>query len=217
LPDGLISVIVPVHDGHRHLPAALESVLAQPGQPDLDVIVVDDGSHDLSWQVAEDYEDRGVRLVRVPTTRGDGVAHNTGVAVAHGDWIAFLDAEDEWTRDRLAAGLAAFEADPDLDVVFGYMEIFGENAAVESCRVPGWVPGTMLMRRRAWDRIGGFSAVRAGEVLDWLVEARELGLRKRMLPDVLLRRRSRREREPAMVLREALDRRRRGRPSAGTA
>ena len=213
---GLVSVIVPVHDGHKHLGAALESVLAQSG-PELDVVVVDDGSRDLSWQVAEDYADRGVRLVRVPTTRCDGVAYNAGVAVARGEWVAFLDAEDEWASERLTAGLAAFEADPELDVVFGHMEVVHADRAVAPCRVPGWVPGTMLLRRSAWDHVGGFAAVRAGEILDWLVEARALGLRKRMLCDVVLRRRVVREREPAMVLRDALDRRRRGLPNVGAA
>lgn len=206
-----MSVVVPVHDGHRHLGGALESVLAQ--RPGLDVVVVDDGSRDLTWQVAEAYADRGVRLVRVPTTRGAGVALNTGVAVARGDVIAFLDGHDEWAAGRLEAGLAAFAADPDLDVVFGHMEVFHDDGAVAPCTVPGWVPGTMLVTRRAWDNVGGFTAVRAGEILDWLVEARDLGLRKTMLPDVLLRHRVLRERDPAMVLRDALDRRRRGRPA----
>jgi NAD(P)-dependent dehydrogenase (short-subunit alcohol dehydrogenase family) len=96
VPD-VVSVVVPVRNGERHLAAALDSILAQRG-PALDVVVVDNASQDGSGKVAAAYADRGVRLLHHATPTGPGGSRNTGVAAARGEWLAFLDADDEWLR-----------------------------------------------------------------------------------------------------------------------
>lgn len=205
-----VGVVVPVRDGERHLAAALASIAAQEGVT-TEVVVVDDGSTDASGRIAAD---AGARVLALSGGSGAGAARNAGVAALDTEWLAFLDADDEWTPDRLRVGLAAFAADPALDVCFAHAETFG---AGEPEVVPGLLPGTLLVRRTTWDRVGPLAEVRAGELMDWLLRARDLGLRETMLPDVVLRRRlhdanSTRDRERLSdythVLKAALDRRR---------
>jgi glycosyltransferase involved in cell wall biosynthesis len=206
-----VGVAVPCRNAARFLAAALDSVTAPDGV-ELDVVVVDDGSTDGSAGVARA---RGVRVVDGPQ-QGIGPARSLGVAEVAGDWLAFVDADDEWMPGRLEAGLAAFAADPDLDVCWGHAEIFHDVHGVQKV-VPGVLPGTLLLRRATWDAVGPMRSLRAGEVADWLLRARDLGLRERMLTEVLLRRRihdanTTRDREGlrdyAKVLKDGLDRRR---------
>lgn len=95
---GLVSVIIPVYNGERYLRTAIESVLAQNVCP-IEIIVVDDGSTDASQTVAREF----MPMVQVITqsNRGASVARNRGVALAHGEILAFLDADDLWLADKL--------------------------------------------------------------------------------------------------------------------
>ena len=222
-----VSVIVPVRDGARHLGEALESVLAQT-HPNSEIWVVDDGSRDESAAVAARFSDRGVRCVSQPPS-GAAAARNRGVALATGDFLAFLDADDLWTPDKLACQCAALEADSTLDLVFGHAEQFISLELDETTRArlccpegsaPGFVAGAMLARRAVFTSAGPFETRwELGEFLAWFARVRELGRRERMLDRVVLRRRlhetnqGRQKRghypDYARILKAALDRRRR--------
>jgi glycosyltransferase involved in cell wall biosynthesis len=190
-----VSAVIPVFNGERHLAAAIESVLLQRPRP-LELIVVDDGSTDGSAAVAR----------RFPEVRyhhqgngGIGAARNRGLALARGAFVAFLDADDVWTQGKLARQLEAFAVDPTLDIVSGHVEQFLspelDEAVARRIRppdglLPGHAFGAMLIRRAAFDRVGPVSTVREkAECVDWCLRASDLGLRLRMLPDVVLRRR----------------------------
>ncbi len=221
-----VSVIVPVRDGASYLGDALESVLSQT-QPAAEIWVVDDGSRDDSAAVAARFAARGVRCVSQPPA-GAAAARNHGVRLATGNLLAFLDADDLWTIDKLAAQCAALAADPALDVVFGRVEQFVSSdltaAAQAQLRcppgsMPGFVPGAMLVRRTAFERAGPFETHwEIGETIAWYTRAQELGLRARMLDAVVLRRRLHdtnqgqtkrgHYRDYAHILKDALDRRR---------
>ena len=221
-----VSVIVPVHDGAKYLGAALESILAQT-RPAAEIWVVDDGSRDHSAAVAARFAGRGVRCVSQPCG-GAAAARNHGVALATGNLLAFLDADDLWTPDKLACQCAALMEEPALDLVFGHVEQFvsPELAAGTHARVrcpagslPGFAPYTMVVRRTAFDRVGPFETRwEIGEFLAWFTRARELGLRERTLDRAVARRRlhdtnqgqQKRHRygDYVRILKEALDRRR---------
>jgi glycosyltransferase involved in cell wall biosynthesis len=220
-----VSVIVPVRDGERYLPEALESIVEQTLAP-AEVIVVDDGSTDGTSGVAARFGPP-VRCLRVAPA-GVAAAVNRGVGAARGSLIALLDADDIWTRGKLGLQVAALERDRALDVVFGHVEHFVSPELAEaqraSIRVPpeplaGYSRGTMLARREAMERVGPFdSRWRVGEFVDWWARAVEAGLCAEMLPEVVMRRRLHggnmgvRKRDDradfARVVREALDRRR---------
>ena len=222
----LVSVMIGVYNAERYLGEAIDSVLAQTHRP-LELIVVDDGSDDGSADVARSYGD-AVRYA-YQENAGNGAARNHAVSLASGELYAFLDADDRFVPDKLERQLAALDADPMLDVVFGHVREFvsPELTVEERERVrppapapqPWTAPNLMLVKRKAFERVGPFSeTLKVGVTVDWYARATEAGLRSTMLPEVLLERRLHltnnglRERDSRQqyvhVLKAALDRRR---------
>ena len=97
--------MIPAFDAERYLGDAIESILRQTCPP-VELIVVDDGSSDRTPEIALSFGD-SVRCVRQPHS-GIGAALNRGIAMAHGALLAFLDADDLWTENKLALQLEAF-------------------------------------------------------------------------------------------------------------
>ena len=94
-----ISVVIPLYNKRDTVFRALDSVFNQKFQP-LEVIVVNDGSTDGSDLVVAELRNP---LIRMISQRNEGVsaARNRGIHAANGDWIAFLDADDEWLPNFL--------------------------------------------------------------------------------------------------------------------
>ena len=92
-------MVIPAHNAGEHLGQALESVLAQTLPAD-EILVVDDGSTDNTAEVARSYGSAVTYLYQ--DQRGAGAARNRGIEAATGDWVAFLDADDEWLPEKLA-------------------------------------------------------------------------------------------------------------------
>ncbi|MCS6910324.1 MAG: glycosyltransferase [Anaerolineae bacterium] len=190
-----VSVIIPVRNQERYLGEAIASALAQTRPPD-EIIVVDDGSTDGTSDVARQYADR-IRYVYQPP-HGAPAARNRGLALATGDAIAFLDADDIWLPTKLEAQLTALEAQPEIDVVFCYVEQFVSEDAQEVVasvpdrlrHLPAVYASGMLVRRAAFERVGRFDErfIRA-DVVDWIVRSRQRGIGELTLPNVLVRRR----------------------------
>ncbi len=102
-----VSVIIPTYDRAAKVQRAIESVLIQTST-DLEVIVVDDGSSDGTGQVlAEKFGDR-IRYY-AQSNQGVSVARNRGIEEARGEWIAFLDSDDLWEKNKLELQFEAFE------------------------------------------------------------------------------------------------------------
>jgi glycosyltransferase involved in cell wall biosynthesis len=102
----LVSVVIPALNREKYLPTAIGSVLAQT-YSDFEVIVVDDGSADGTRQVAEEYarKDPRVRCLAHGQKKGAQAARNSGIHAARGQWIAFLDSDDQWLPDSLEVRL----------------------------------------------------------------------------------------------------------------
>lgn len=112
----VFSVIVPVHNKARHVEAALRSVLNQSFRG-FEIIVVDDASTDGSREIVESIATPLVRLLgREAPGPGGYAARNLGTSVAIGDWITFLDADDEWSPDRLERLRAAIQRFPEVNL-----------------------------------------------------------------------------------------------------
>jgi glycosyltransferase involved in cell wall biosynthesis len=105
----LVSVIIPAYNAERTLQRAIDSVLAQDYQP-IEIIVVDDGSKDGTSEIAAGYLHNALRLLRLPRNRGEGGVLNEGIANAKGEYIAFLDADDEWLPTKLTRQVAVLES-----------------------------------------------------------------------------------------------------------
>lgn len=222
----LVSVMIGVYNAEPYLAEAIDSVFAQAYRP-LELIVVDDGSDDGSGDVARGY---GNALTYIRQERqGNGAARNSAVGAARGDFFAFLDADDRFTPDKLELQMAALEADPELDVVFGHVAEFISPELDDDVKArlrrptpkaPWAAPNLMLIRRASFLRAGLFSTeLRVGVTVDWYARAMEQGLQKVVLPDIVLERRIHsanngiRERDSrsqyVQVLKASMDRRRR--------
>ena len=93
-----VSVVIPAYNAGKYLGRAIDSVLAQTHQAD-EVIVVDDGSTDNTAEAVQSYGEK-IRFIRQENA-GASVARNTGIEAAASEWIAFLDADDEWLPRKL--------------------------------------------------------------------------------------------------------------------
>lgn len=100
--DELVSVTIPVYNGHATVADTLRSVLAQTHR-NLEIIVVDDGSTDGTWEVLKSFGD-SIRAVRQRNC-GLAAARNTGIQAARGDYIALMDADDLCEPERIAVQL----------------------------------------------------------------------------------------------------------------
>ena len=115
----LVSVVVPVHNGEATLERAVRSVLDQTW-PNLEVVIVDDGSTDGSPALARQLArmDDRVRLIsRSVASGGPATPRDEGIAASSTAYVAFLDQDDFWLRDKLARQLPLFES-PDVAVVY---------------------------------------------------------------------------------------------------
>ncbi len=115
----LVSVVIPTYNRAGVLGRALTSVLNQTF-PDLECIVVDDGSTDQTVALVEEFQDPRLRLLRLPVNRGVCHARNVGIQAARGELIAFLDSDDEWLPQKLELQIRRLRgsADPKATVVY---------------------------------------------------------------------------------------------------
>lgn len=95
-----ISVVIPAHNREKYIKRCLDSIINQSYAP-YEIIVVDDASTDNTIQVVERYSCPIVRLIKCKINGGAQKARNIGIKEAKGDWIAFLDSDDEWLPDKL--------------------------------------------------------------------------------------------------------------------
>jgi glycosyltransferase involved in cell wall biosynthesis len=106
-----ISVVIPAYNAGRYLARAIDSVLAQT-RPAAEIVVVDDGSTDDTVHVAQRYAGQ-IKFIRQDNA-GASVARNTGIEAATGEWVAFLDADDEWLPEKLGLQAEHLARNPDL-------------------------------------------------------------------------------------------------------
>ena len=110
----LVSVVIPAYNAARFLGEAIDSVLKQ-SYPDFEVIVVDDGSTDDTPSVLGSYANQ-IRVVR-QENQGLSAARNAGIALARGEYIAFLDADDVWLGRKLELQVEALAEYPQASLI----------------------------------------------------------------------------------------------------
>lgn len=120
----LVSVVMAVHDGAAFIGETIASVLAQSHEA-LEMLVVDDGSADATAAIVREWERRDRRVMLLARGHaGQALALNEGIAAARGDYIARIDHDDLWHRDRLKAQLAGMRR-LGLDVCGSWVRRFG--------------------------------------------------------------------------------------------
>ena len=105
-----ISVIIPTHNRAHTISQAIESVLKQ-SLPPTEIIIIDDGSTDGTAELVQNKFPNCRYLHQ--QNQGVSSARNSGISAASGEWLAFLDSDDEWMPDKLAAQASALECNPE--------------------------------------------------------------------------------------------------------
>jgi len=176
----LISVIIPCYNAERTLLRTLESVRAQTYRP-IEIFAVDDASRDGTLHLLREQEAAGVQVIAQPSNSGAAAARNAAIAAAQGEFLAFVDADDEWYPDKLERQLQLIANNPAVTMVGCRCEVLrpdGVRIPVNPQREPpvghdAWktllhhsyyVPSTLMARAAVLRDLGGFDArLRAGE------------------------------------------------------
>jgi glycosyltransferase involved in cell wall biosynthesis len=105
----IISVIIPTYNRAHLLPRSIESVLNQTYK-DFELIIVDDGSNDNTDEVVNKYikKDNRIKYIKFEKNKGGNVARNAGINHSRGEYIAFLDSDDEWLSKKLERQISVF-------------------------------------------------------------------------------------------------------------
>ncbi len=204
-----VSVVMPVRDAAATLGAAVESVLAQTFE-DFEFVVIDDGSRDKSAEIAERFATRDPRI-RVVTRQREGFVEALvrGTALAGGEYIARMDADDVAMPRRCERQVAVLDAEPDVAVVSSLVEIVSEKPLRSGMRrYETWVNGllshedmcrelfvespiphpTVMMRAEAVRAVGGYRTEPVWpEDYDLWMRMWRAGYRFAKVPEVLLR------------------------------
>ncbi len=190
----MVTVVIPLYNKVPFISRTLDSVAAQT-YTDYEVVVVDDGSTDGSPEIVANHQlstlNSKLRLIR-QSNAGVSTARNRGIEEALGEFIAFLDADDEWKPDYLATQMALVEKYPKCDVFATNYEFRDEKGnvtptiirklpfesedgkltnyfEVASCSHPPLWTSAVMVRKSAIQSIGGFPVgIKSGEdLLTW--------------------------------------------------
>ncbi|NEQ65644.1 MAG: glycosyltransferase [Symploca sp. SIO2D2] len=116
----LISVILPVYNGEQTIRETIRSVLNQTCQ-DFELIIINDGSEDGTLEIIEPIQDPRIKVLSY-SNAGPNPSRNRGLVEAKGEYIAFIDADDLWTSDKLASQLQALQAHPQAAVAYSWTD-----------------------------------------------------------------------------------------------
>jgi len=142
----LISVVIPAYNAAGYIEEAINSVLNQTFQ-NFEIIVVDDGSQDLTKEKVLNYSDPRIKYI-YKENGGPSTARNTGIKAARGNYIAFLDYDDIWIPQKLEKQLARFSLEPELGLVYSWVQSInpdGSDRFVAKPENEGWVYNDLFL------------------------------------------------------------------------
>ena len=164
-----ISVVIPSYNRKDFLKRSIDSAINQTKKP-LEVIVVDDGSTDgTETMIKSDYD--FVKFIK-QKNKGVSAARNIGIKVSIGEWICFLDSDDEWKEDKLEKQIIAVKCNPNYKF-FHSNEIWIKNGlrinqkkkhkkyggdifdkCLDMCRIS---PSSVMINKTVFDEVGNFN------------------------------------------------------------
>ena len=171
--EALVSIIIPTFNRREYVADAIDSCLAQTYR-NCEIIVIDDGSSDGTGHSLKERYGKRIRYIN-QENQGPGIARNRGIAAANGQFIHFLDADDQLHAEKIAIGLAAFRKHPEVSVIYthyqqvasdgltpvetGPFEGYSEDVYCELLRQTGCriLTSSSMFRSAALRAVGGFA------------------------------------------------------------
>lgn len=155
----LVTVVVPAYNAEATLAETLDSIARQT-YPNIEIIVVDDGSKDCTRAIAEDFAAKhpNTRVISTPNG-GVAAARNTGIRAAKGNYIAPIDADDLWHPDKTALQCAILDADPEVTLVYANRRHIDPRGMVLNSMPPATLEGYAYVRHAAFNAVGNGSAI----------------------------------------------------------
>ncbi|EEI50021.1 glycosyltransferase family 2 protein [Proteus mirabilis] len=123
--DYLVSIIMPCFNSEKYISEAIESVLKQT-YSNFELIIIDDNSTDSTLKIINSFRDNRITIISFDENQGAGVARNKGIEVANGRFIAFLDSDDLWSKNKLEAQIK-FMLDNNYHLTYSYYQCFDKN------------------------------------------------------------------------------------------
>ena len=151
----LISIIIPAYNAETTILKTVESVLKQT-LADFEIIVINDGSTDQTLEILEDIEDPRVQTFTFPNS-GPQKSRNRGIEKAQGKYLAFLDADDLWTQEKLADQLQALQESSDAVMAYSWTNWIDEQDRVWRRGAHVSISGNVAARLLLSDFIGSGS------------------------------------------------------------
>ncbi|WP_089317515.1 glycosyltransferase family 2 protein [Pontibacter ummariensis] len=160
-----ISVIIPCYNSGEFLPDAVKSVHQQNSAYPYDIIIVDDGSTDIDTKdLLEQYKAQNITVIH-QENKGPAAARNTGVRASQTEFLLFLDCDNKIRPDYISKALMVMKYNREVGVVYGAPSFFGDST--EARFTPGDfnlftihkgnnIDMCAVVRRAAWDSVGGF-------------------------------------------------------------
>jgi glycosyltransferase involved in cell wall biosynthesis len=185
----IVTVYITCYNYGAYVDKAIQSVLSQTLQ-DFELIIIDDGSTDNTEQILQPYMDR--IIYKYQQNGGPPVARNTGLDLATGEYIAFLDADDIWTNNKTAIQKAIFDENSGAEIVLGLYkkqrfetrkDLKGEDTEPEF----QLLLGCTMAKRDVFSKIGRLDPeLFLGDDTDWFMRAREAGIKIRVHRDLVM-------------------------------
>ena len=120
-----ISIIIPAYNAQKYIKQTIQSVLQQT-YTDWELIIINDGSTDGTLEEVSNFSDSRLKIFNFPNA-GVAISRNRGMSQASGEYIAFLDADDLWTSDKLISQLSALQANPEAAVAYSWVDYIDES------------------------------------------------------------------------------------------
>jgi glycosyltransferase involved in cell wall biosynthesis len=165
----LVTVVIATYNRAGLVPRAIESVRQQTYR-NIEILVIDDGSPDDTGLIVQSIPDPRIRYIRHEANKGLPAGRNTGIRAAKGEYIAFLDDDDQWREDKLERQLkaiAGYDSVACTAVVHGYpLRIHNRpDISLDDLRRGGFAPSGLLARTHALRNVMFDESLRQGE--DW--------------------------------------------------
>lgn len=173
--NNLISIVIPCYNDARYIEQSVNSALQQT-YPHIEVILVDDGSDELTKKVLKALEPKITKLITLDN-QGQSTARNIGIKAANGDFILTLDSDDFFESTFCEKAVSLFENDADIKIVTSFIRrllINGEKdifkpigGAIGNFLKHNCATGSAMFRKKDWERVAGYDQDMREGFEDW--------------------------------------------------